>query len=177
VNFDVDINTYTLSLVGLVTIPMSLSYEQIMSYPSVTQNVEIVCPGTFEEWHEWTGIPLSAIFKDSGLAPGAAQVGFTGVDGYLTEVPLETLLQNNAFLAYKMDGAVLPTDRGYPFRLVVPGTIGGEWMRWVTKMEVFGAPTAMLNPSLELQTAGAKTLVSYNKLCACAAAAVLASQT
>ena len=41
---DIDINSYRLVIDGLVNTPLSLSYEQIQSYPTVSQNVELIYP-------------------------------------------------------------------------------------------------------------------------------------
>ena len=43
--YDVDINTYTLAVTGAVNTSLSLSYAQILAYPSTTQTGRIICPG------------------------------------------------------------------------------------------------------------------------------------
>ena len=42
--FDTDINDYRLAINGLVNTPLSLSYTQILSYVTVTQNAELFVP-------------------------------------------------------------------------------------------------------------------------------------
>jgi DMSO/TMAO reductase YedYZ molybdopterin-dependent catalytic subunit len=164
---NIDIASYSLNIKGLVNTPFSLSYAQIQSYPVVTQNVEVICPDTEDEWDEWTGVPVAALLKQAGLMPGASEVVFTGLDGYYTQLPLETALQDGVFLAYKMNGETLLPDRGYPLRLVVKGSLGNYWMRWVTKIEVKPALVSFTNSAAVIQGLGSNTPTAGNKLCSC----------
>ena len=94
---------------------------------------------------------LSALFKEAGLATGASEVVFTGEDGYFVQLPLETVLESDVFLAYKMNGQTLSQDRGYPLRLVVGKSQGADWLRWVTKIEVKPALVSFTNSSAAIQ--------------------------
>ena len=76
---DVDINSYRLVIDGLVNTPLSLSYEQIQAYPTVSQNVELICPGVEDLTEEWTGVPVSKLLAKANLTPEASEVIFTGV--------------------------------------------------------------------------------------------------
>jgi DMSO/TMAO reductase YedYZ molybdopterin-dependent catalytic subunit len=120
--FDIDINSYRLVINGLVNTPLSLSYEQIQSYPTVTEKLELVCLGVEDQTEEWTGVPVSALLAEADLMPGPSEVVFTGVDGYSIELPLDSVQQSEAFLAYLVDGQTLTQWRGYPLRLVLSGS-------------------------------------------------------
>jgi DMSO/TMAO reductase YedYZ molybdopterin-dependent catalytic subunit len=39
-------------------------------------------------------------------------------------------------MAYKMNGVVLPSQRGFPFQLVAESKWGYKWIKWITKIEV-----------------------------------------
>lgn len=39
-------------------------------------------------------------------------------------------------IAYKMNGVVLPPERGFPFQLVAESKYGYKWIKWITKIEV-----------------------------------------
>jgi DMSO/TMAO reductase YedYZ molybdopterin-dependent catalytic subunit len=41
-------------------------------------------------------------------------------------------------MAYKMNGLVLPPERGFPFQLVAESKWGYKWIKWITRIEVSG---------------------------------------
>jgi hypothetical protein len=43
----IDLKTYRLEVTGKVGRPLSLSYDQILKYPSLTETVLLICPGFF----------------------------------------------------------------------------------------------------------------------------------
>jgi DMSO/TMAO reductase YedYZ molybdopterin-dependent catalytic subunit len=172
-NEDIDIDSYNLFIDGIVNSPLSLSYEQLQSFPTITRDAEIICPGVKDETDSWTGVSLSTLLKEAGLATGASEVVFTGEDGYFVQLPLETVLESDVFLAYKMNGQTLSQDRGYPLRLVVGKSQGADWLRWVTKIEVKPALVSFENSSAIIQRLGSNIPTSGNKLCSCFLATVI----
>ena len=169
----VDINTFALDVSGLVNTPLTLSYAQIQSLPSVTVSAEIVCPGALDEWDNWTGVPLSTLLNSAGLSPEAGEVIFRGTDGYFVQLPLSTVMGKDVFLAYRMNGLVLSPDRGYPLRLVVGGSEGADWLRWVTAIEVKPDLTSFTNLSATIQNLRSNIPSSGSKLCSCFLAAAI----
>jgi sulfoxide reductase catalytic subunit YedY len=131
-----DIETYRLVVDGLVENPLSLSYEEVRAFPQVTETVLLICPGFFWDNAEWTGTPLSLILEQAGLSPDASQVHFVAGDGYRQLMPLEEAMADGVFLAYEVNGETLPTDHGYPLRLVVRHQYGFKWVKWLEHIEV-----------------------------------------
>ena len=164
---DIDINNYRLVINGLVNTPLSLSYEQIQSYPTVIKKVELVCPGVEDQTEEWTGVPVSTLLAKADLTPGASEVVFTGVDGYSIQLPLETVQQSGAFLAYMVDGQTLTQWRGYPLRLVLGGSQGASWVEWITNIEVKPTSASFTNPSIIIKSLRGNMSISGRKLCSC----------
>lgn len=165
--FDVDINSYRLVINGLVNTPLSISYKQIQSYPTVTEKLELVCPGVEDQTEEWTGVPVSTLLAEADLRPGASEVVFTGVDGYSIELPLDSVQQSGAFLAYLVDGQTLTQWRGYPLRLVLGGSQGASWVEWITNIEIKPTSASLANPSIIIQSLRGNMAVSGRKLCSC----------
>ncbi|MFC1942031.1 molybdopterin-dependent oxidoreductase [Chloroflexota bacterium] len=132
----VDIAAYRLSVEGLVETPLSLTYESILKYPTDTEVVLLICPFTFADNAEWTGVPVTSILADAVLKPEARKITFFAVDGYSSEMSLEDVQQDGVFLAHTVNGQILPAEHGYPLRLVIKGWYGGHWIKWVERIEV-----------------------------------------
>jgi DMSO/TMAO reductase YedYZ molybdopterin-dependent catalytic subunit len=133
---DVDISNYRLTISGLVEKPLSLTYQDILEYPSVTEIGVVDCPGFFVDIAEWTGVPLNTILAEAGLISGASQVTFYALDGYQQKISLEDVNKYGVFLAYKVNGQTLPPEHGFPFRVVNNGTIGAGWVKWLESIKV-----------------------------------------
>ncbi len=132
----VDITAYRLTVDGLVEKPLSLTYEDILAYPSVTVAAWLVCPDFFADYAKWTGVPVSNILAAAGIKAGASNVTFYAVDGYQIVRPLPDALKEGVFLAYNVNGQVLPAEHGYPLRLVLKDEAGGGWIKWVERIKV-----------------------------------------
>ena len=165
--FDSDINDYRLAINGLVNTPLSLSYTQILSYGTVTQNAELVCPGEEDVNNQWTGVPVSTILNDAGLMSEAGEVIFTGADGYYIQLPLSSVLNKGVFLAYQVDGQSTHDTRGYPLRLVVNPGPGLEWVEWLTSIRVTPTLASYSNPSPSIQNTRGNVPANSSKTCAC----------
>ena len=174
--YDVDINTYTLAVTGAVNTSLSLSYAQILAYPSTTQTGRIICPGEEDETNQWTGVPLSAILNAAGVLPGATEVVITGLDGYYTQLPLATVMDSSAFLAYQIDGQNLTWERGYPLRLILSNSfVGANMPRWISSIEVKSSLASYSNSSATIQNARSNIPTSGSKLCSCFLSATVAN--
>jgi DMSO/TMAO reductase YedYZ molybdopterin-dependent catalytic subunit len=134
--FDKEVAQYRLVINGLVNTPLSLTYESILAFPTVTASLWLVCPGFFEEYNEWTGVPVSTLLMEAGLKPEATKVIFHASDGYEREFSLEYALQDGFFLAYMVDGHTMSLDEGYPLRLITTREAGSDWVRWVDNIKI-----------------------------------------
>ncbi len=94
----------------------------------------------------WTGVPLRAVLEKAGVAAGARQVAFDGLDrgplpgtpDFVKALDVDHALDGEVMLAWGMNGADLPVLNGYPLRLVVPGYFGTYWVKHVHDIEVLG---------------------------------------
>jgi len=132
---ELDISTYRLTVEGLVENPLSLSYEEIRAYPSVTEVVLLICPRVFYDNAEWTGVPVADILRQAKVKPEAEKVYFEAAGGYRQSLTIEEAMSDGVFLAYEVNGQPLPLEHGYPLRLVVRGKYGSRWVKWLTHIE------------------------------------------
>lgn len=133
---DYDINTYRLVVDGLVENPLSLTYEDLLSRPQVTEEVLLICPGFFWDNAVWAGTPLSLILEEAGIGPEASQIRIHAGDGYSRKMALEDVNVEGVFLAYEVNGEPLPKEHGFPIRLVARHQYGNMWVKWIERIEV-----------------------------------------
>jgi len=76
------------------------------------------------------------LIAEAKASPEANTVIFHGYDGYTTSLPLDYIMGQDIMLAYKMNGVVLPPERGAPFQLVAESKWGYKWIKWVTRIEL-----------------------------------------
>ncbi|MEN6310695.1 MAG: molybdopterin-dependent oxidoreductase, partial [Acidobacteriota bacterium] len=48
--------------------------------------------------------------------------------------------EKDILLAFRMNGLVLPVERGFPFQVVAEDKWGYKWAKWVTAIELGGDP-------------------------------------
>jgi DMSO/TMAO reductase YedYZ molybdopterin-dependent catalytic subunit len=133
---DVKIADYRLTVDGLVDRPLSLTLDEVKSYPAETQLVLLICQGVFVDNAVWTGVPVRALLAEAGVKPGAKMVYIYSVDGYVETLSLNKFESDDIFLAYSVNGDVLPKAHGFPLRLVAKGIHGDIWVKWVGHIEI-----------------------------------------
>lgn len=158
----IDTDTYRVAVKGLVKTPLSLSLEDLKQ---VADPVEVVavnqCSGNSRGFSSprvfgsqlangamgnarWRGVPLHKVLEKAGVAPGARQVTFNGLDtpvlpttpDFRKALEIEHALSPEPLLAWSMNGQDIPFLNGYPVKLVVPGYFGTYWVKHVTEIEV-----------------------------------------
>ena len=132
----VDIKTYKLKVDGLVEKPASFTYDEVLSNKKYTKVVTLHCVEGWNVTILWEGILLKDIFDKVQVKSQANTVIFYAVDGYSTSLPIKTILDKNMILSYKMNGVVLPPERGFPFQLVAEDKLGYKWAKWIDRIEL-----------------------------------------
>ncbi|UCD83128.1 MAG: molybdopterin-dependent oxidoreductase [Desulfobacterales bacterium] len=75
----------------------------------------------------------------ANVRPGSTHVSFSGPVGNYEKVerfPMEDILSNKVFLAYRVNGEDLPQKHGFPLRVVAEGYYGSDWVKYVYKVAV-----------------------------------------
>lgn len=132
----VDIETYRLVIDGLVEEPAELKYEEVLAFDKVSKMVVMHCVEGWSVKILWEGVLLKDLLDSVKVGEDANTVIFYAVDGYSTSLPLQTVLDRNMLLADKMNGVVLPVQRGYPFQLVAEDKLGYKWIKWINRIEL-----------------------------------------
>jgi len=133
----VDISRYRLKVTGLVNNPLTYTYDDAISkHKSYLKVVTVDCVEGWSVKILVEGIQIKDLLAEADIKPSASVIIFHAWDGYTTSLPLDYVLDNNLWLAFKMNGIQLPPERGYPFELVAEGKWGYKWIKWVTDIEL-----------------------------------------
>jgi DMSO/TMAO reductase YedYZ molybdopterin-dependent catalytic subunit len=132
-----DIAAWRLTVTGAaVNREVSLGYEELLSLATAKKGVLLICPGVFEGYLSWEGVPLSDILAKAGARPDYKMVAFHAYDGYTETFTRRQVEEHLLFLALRVNGAPLPRSHGYPVRLVAEDFYGGRWVKWLTRIRV-----------------------------------------
>jgi sulfoxide reductase catalytic subunit YedY len=135
---DVTINlkAYRLKVKGKVGHPLSLSYDEILKYPSIKEAVLLICPGFFSNNGRWTGVHLKSLLQEVQIKKEAQYVDIHGAHGKGIRIPLKTIDQKRILLAYQVNGEILPQKHGFPLRLVYEDAYGYDWIKYVDEIVI-----------------------------------------
>jgi len=132
----IDLKAYRLKVKGKVKRPLSLSQDEILKYPSITEAVLLICPGFFSNNGRWTGIRLKNLLQEAQVKKEAQYIDINGAYGKGVRIPLKTIDQKRIFLAYRVNGETLPQKHGFPLRLVYEDAYGFDWVKYVDEIIV-----------------------------------------
>lgn len=158
----IDPLSYRLAVKGAVKSPLSLSLAELKSMAPHAEVVAVnQCSGNSRGFFSprvfgaqlangamgnarWTGVPLKAVLEKAGVAAGAKQVTFDGLDrplmpatpDFRKALGIDHALSPEPLLAWAMNGEDLPFLNGYPVKLVVPGYFGTYWVKHLSDIEV-----------------------------------------
>ncbi|MGY6501571.1 MAG: molybdopterin-dependent oxidoreductase [Acidimicrobiales bacterium] len=139
----VDPDTWSLTIDGLVDEPLTFSFDDIAAMPLVEADVTLSCVsnqvgGSLVGNARWLGVPLLTLLDRAGVRPDAEQVVGRSVDGFTAGFPLAALSEDrSALVAIGMNGEPLPVRHGFPARLVVSGLYGYvSATKWLERIEL-----------------------------------------
>jgi len=102
--------------------------------PAVDVTVDLHCVTRWSKLRTaWRGVSLDTLFADVETAADYALVHSYG--GYTTNLPLEDLLDGQAWVAFDYEGEDLAPEHGGPARLLVPHLYlwkSAKWVRSIT---------------------------------------------
>ncbi len=131
-----DLANWALEINGEVEQPLRLSWRDFLEYPKVKLISDFHC---VEGWSvlncKWEGVSFILIVDLVKPLEVAMFVSFVCADGYLTSHSLENLLEEEALLAYRLDGEDLEEGLGGPLRLIVPNRYCYKSAMWLTRIK------------------------------------------
>ena len=126
------LDRWSFSIDGLVREPVSWTWDSFMALEAREWTVDISCVTKWTKLDmRWRGVSVDTLFEHVDLDPGAAFAIAWSDGGYTTNLPLEDILNGQAFVAFEYDGSPLAPEHGGPARLVVPGRYFWKSAKWV----------------------------------------------
>ncbi|MGR5294239.1 sulfite oxidase [Vibrio mediterranei] len=112
---------------------------------------------------QWTGVLLKDVLANCGVSEDAIYMGSHGIDKHLSGegeaisrgVPIEVALNDNALIAWEMNGSPIPYLHGYPLRLIFggrPGSLSQKCLTGVSLRNRIHDGTKMAAPSYQVPT-------------------------
>ncbi len=133
----IDLASYRLEVTGMVDNPLKLTYEDLRCLPRIKTSAPIFCPGFFEDSANWAGASLKSVLDLAKVQPSATMIRLISADGYTVTVIIGAAETGKNFLAYEWNGEPLPILHGFPVRAIFPGMVGGYWLKWLVKIELY----------------------------------------
>ena len=139
----IDPTSWRLRFTGMVDNPYELTFDEIQAMDLSDYVITLSCVsnrvgGNLVGNAVWTGVPLSVLLDRAGVQPGADQVVGRSVDDWTAGFPTPLVYDGrNAILAIGMNDEFLPTNHGFPARLVVAGLYGYvSAVKWIDEIHL-----------------------------------------
>ena len=117
--------------------PQEYSFGEVVDgHQSYKKVVTLHCVEGWSVTILWEGVLVKDLLQGAGVLPEAKVVIFRAYDGYSTSLPLDYIVGQDIIMAHKMNGVLLPPERGAPFQLVAESKWGYKWAKWITEIEL-----------------------------------------
>jgi DMSO/TMAO reductase YedYZ molybdopterin-dependent catalytic subunit len=157
----IDVGKWRVEVKGLVKKPLTLGLDDLAKMKQTTVEAVLQCagngrglftprvPGVQWRWGamgnaEWTGVRLADVLAAAGVGKDAQHVQLQGKEKptldktppFVRGIPIAKALHPDTLIALQMNGKPLAPLHGFPARLVVPGWVGDDWIKWLATIEL-----------------------------------------
>lgn len=123
---------WKLSMEGLVQEPITWSWDEFMQLPSQEFVVDIHCVTSWTKLDtHWRGVSLDTLLEHVTLDPRARFITAYSYGDYTTNLPIDEVINGQAFVAYEYEGKPLAPEHGGLARLVVPHLYFWKSAKWI----------------------------------------------
>lgn len=121
---------WSFSIEGEIDTPKRWTWDEFRALPSETVTKDIHCVTKWSKFDTvWEGVSLDTLLE--GVETAADYVMAFSDGGYTTNLPLEDLRNNKAWVAFNYNGEPLEAEHGGPARLLVPHLYFWKSAKWV----------------------------------------------
>lgn len=128
--------TFTLKIGGEVENPIELSWDEVLSWPSVKKTSDFHCVTGWSVMDaRWQGILPREIIDRVKPTSKAAYVSMLSLEEpYVDQVTIEQFLYKENLLAYRLDEEPLSREMGSPLRMILPEMYGYKGVKWLKEL-------------------------------------------
>jgi DMSO/TMAO reductase YedYZ molybdopterin-dependent catalytic subunit len=121
---------WNLTIDGVVDEARTWTWDELLALPQETFTIDIHCVTKWTKLDTtWTGVSLDTLLGD--VTTEAEHVTAWCDGDYTTNLPLEDLLDGQAWIVHTYDGEPLEAEHGGPARLLVPHLYLWKSAKWV----------------------------------------------
>ena len=102
-------------------------------FPQHTYDLTLACREGWSTTQRWTGVRLADLAAAVGLRESPA-VFIEALDGGTATLAANQVAAGESLLALNVNGVPISPDHGYPARVIVPGEIAVNCLKWVSVM-------------------------------------------
>lgn len=133
----IDVDDWTMTVDGLVEQPRTWGWRGLHALPGSSYFGDIHCVTTWSKFDvTFAGVSVDALLGQAGPLPEAAYVMAHSTTGYTTNLPLDDVTGQKAWLVWEFDGRPLSVEHGGPVRLLVPHLYFWKSAKWITRLEL-----------------------------------------
>jgi DMSO/TMAO reductase YedYZ molybdopterin-dependent catalytic subunit len=133
----IDMPTWEFAVTGEVEEPRRWTWEEFTHLPRTTVRCDIHCVTAWSRFgNTFEGVAATEVLRHVQRLPQAAFVMVHSYGGYMTNLPLAALLDDDVLFAFTHDGVPLAPEHGGPCRLVVPKLYFWKSAKWVRGIEL-----------------------------------------
>src|SRR6266704_673924 len=136
---EVPLEKWELTIYGHVENPVTLNWQQFLALPQFKDQSDFHCVTTWSQFDmDWQGVAFFTIVDLVKPKSTATQVFFKSYDGYSTNNPLETCLDDAVLIAHTWNDKLLSIEHGGPARVIIPKRYawkGAKFIREITFLD------------------------------------------
>jgi DMSO/TMAO reductase YedYZ molybdopterin-dependent catalytic subunit len=118
---EVRLDQWELKIHGRVEKPVTLNWKEFLDLPQFTDVSDFHCVTTWSRYDvEFKGVAFFTIVDLIKPKHTATHVFFKSYDGYSTNNPVESCLDDDVLIAHTADGKPLSVEHGGPARVIIP---------------------------------------------------------
>ena len=161
---NISLKAWRLRIDGEVTMPLDITFEQILRMPKAIVSNTLECSGNGRALltekatgNPWTiggvgnavfgGVWLKDILNRAQPSLKTKHVAFEGLDKplgsagvkFILSIPFDKAM-SSSLLAYEMNGEPLPLKHGYPLRALALGWTGANCVKWLQRITLLDRP-------------------------------------
>jgi DMSO/TMAO reductase YedYZ molybdopterin-dependent catalytic subunit len=133
---EVDLDSWTLTVEGLVKTPGEFELAKFQALPKVVQNTRHVCVEGWDVIGNFGGASVSDFLQLIGADTSARFVEVECADDYYESLDMASMLHPQSLLCYEMYGKPLDRGHGAPLRLQMPTKLGYKQAKYLTTFRV-----------------------------------------